>query len=156
MRLSPCSSSILCFSLFVAGCGVSTTGGPGPAAPASIDALFGHDVTFVADRAMSSTAMPGLPADPLAESDYTPMPQNKSYPVSFTADGQTVTVTGDKSMVGTWDQKAGNVRRYNLNDGTFAGGRFDVWAAQAEIHGELTIYGSGVPIISSERGTVVE
>jgi hypothetical protein len=34
---------------------------------------------------------------------------------------------------------------------TFAGGRFAVWPGQTSLQAELTIYGSGVPIVSSER-----
>jgi hypothetical protein len=43
---------------------------------------------------------------------------------------------------------------YNLNEGTFAGGRFVVWSGKNGLQGELTIYGSGVYIISSERGSI--
>lgn len=145
----------------VVGCGSSvtsmsggTTGGQPP--PASVTTLFGQQVTFLADRATASSVQPNVPNAPFAESDYTPLPQNKSYPVSFAADGNTVTVTGDSAMVGTWDQQAGDTRHYNLTEGVFAGGRFDVWSGDTTINAELTIYGSGVPVISSERGTLVE
>ena len=41
---------------------------------------------------------------------------------------------------------------YNLSEGTFAGGRFMVWEGGSGLQAELTIYGSGVTIVSSERG----
>ena len=144
-------------AFFVGGCGATSTGGPGQPAPSSITSLFGQDVTFLADRAVngpSSSAQ--LPNDALPESDYMPLPQNKSYPVSFAVDGNTVTITSDTAIVGTWDQQTGGTRRFNLTSGVFAGGRFDVWSGDTAFHAELTIYGSGVPIVSSERGTLVE
>jgi len=44
----------------------------------------------------------------------------------------------------------------NITKDTFAGGRFVVWAADVGLQAELTIYGSGVPIVSSERGPLVK
>jgi hypothetical protein len=41
---------------------------------------------------------------------------------------------------------------YELTGGTMAGGRFVISGGRAE----LTIYGSGVPIVESERGTLVQ
>jgi hypothetical protein len=41
---------------------------------------------------------------------------------------------------------------YELDEGTFAGGRFIVWIIDNSFEAELTIYGSGVPIVKSERG----
>lgn len=154
--------ALVAFSVFiVGGCGSSvtsmgggSTGGQPP--PTSVMGLFGQQVTFVADRATPSSVQPNVPNAPFAESDYMPLPQNKTYPVMFAVDGNTVTVTGDSAMVGTWDQQAGDTRHYNLTEGVFAGGRFDVWSGDTTINAELTIYGSGVPVISSERGTLVE
>ncbi|NJL28936.1 MAG: hypothetical protein HC897_14125 [Thermoanaerobaculia bacterium] len=43
---------------------------------------------------------------------------------------------------------------FDLDEGTFAGGRFVVWGGPAGLEAELTVFGSGVPILSSERGTL--
>jgi len=43
-------------------------------------------------------------------------------------------------------------RRFDLQKGVFAGGRFVVRGDE----GEVTIYGSGVPIVSSERGKLIK
>lgn len=144
-------------AVFSSGCGATNTGGPGQPTPSSIAALFGQDVTFLADRAVNGpSSSVQLPSDPLPESDYMALPQNKSYAVSFAVDGNTLTVVGDATIAGTWDQQAGGTRRFNLTSGVFAGGRFDVWSGDTAFNAELTIYGSGVPIVSSERGTLVE
>ena len=159
MRRSILTSIVMISLLVASGCGSLTVAGQGQPPPPSISTLFGQKLTFVADRAMNSAAsstQPSSPTEALSEGDYAPLPQDKSYPVSFTVDGETVTVGGATPMTGTWDQLAGSTRRFTLSDGTFAGGRFDVWSDNVAIAAELTIYGSGVPIVSSERGTVVE
>jgi hypothetical protein len=38
--------------------------------------------------------------------------------------------------------------------GTFAGGRLVIWSGTSGLQAELTLYGSGVPIFSSERGAL--
>ena len=43
---------------------------------------------------------------------------------------------------------------YDLSEGTFADGRFTVWSTKGGLQGEVTIYGSGRPIVRSERGTL--
>ena len=43
-------------------------------------------------------------------------------------------------------------KKYDLDKGLFAGGRFFVWITEGQFEAEYTIYGSGVPIIRSERG----
>jgi hypothetical protein len=44
---------------------------------------------------------------------------------------------------------------YAVVEGTFAGGRIMVWrAANDDLQAELTIYGSGLPVIKSERGSI--
>jgi hypothetical protein len=42
-----------------------------------------------------------------------------------------------------------------LTKNLFAGGRFVVWSSDGGFEAEYTVYGSGVPIISSERGPLV-
>lgn len=157
MRTSVCSLFLMLSAFFVGGCGATSTGGSGQPAPSSINTLFGQDVTFLADRAINGPSSGSqLPSDPLSESDYKALPQNKSYAVSFAVDGNTVTITGETTMMGTWNQQAGGTRRFDLTSGVFAGGRFDVWSGDTAFNAELTMYGSGVPIVSSERGTLVE
>jgi len=42
--------------------------------------------------------------------------------------------------------------RHDLTVGTVAGGRFRVWVGETGLQAERTLYGSGVPILLSERG----
>lgn len=55
-----------------------------------------------------------------------------------------VEITGDRVKPGE--------RRFDLQKGVFAGGRFVLRGDDAEV----TMYGSGVPILSSERGKLIK
>jgi hypothetical protein len=44
---------------------------------------------------------------------------------------------------------------FELTEGTFAGGRFVVFQGSKTLQGELTLFGSGRPIVESHRGTLV-
>jgi len=44
---------------------------------------------------------------------------------------------------------------YELDEGLLAGGRFIVWMNNDNLKVEFTIYGSGLPILKSERGHLV-
>ena len=56
------------------------------------------------------------------------------------------------SIRGQKTNKDDESKFYELDEGVFAGGRFVVWINNDSFEAELTIYGSGVPIIKSERG----
>jgi len=91
----------------------------------------------------------------LTETDYTVPVSGKSYTISFSSDGKIVTVEPG-TMRGERDQAAtGTLGYYNLTGGVFAGGRLVIRKVQEKQEGELTIYGSGVPIVLSERGELV-
>lgn len=55
------------------------------------------------------------------------------------------------TMEGTRAASPAGETRFDLQSGTFAGGRLVIRGDR----GELTIFGSGVPIVSSERGSLV-
>ncbi len=95
------------------------------------------------------------PSDDLQESDYKYISNGTQYSVSFSADGEIVSIEpgsilGHKIAV---DDKS---KVYELDEGTFSGGQFVVWTNDEGFEAELTIYGSGVPIIKSERGKLVQ
>jgi hypothetical protein len=96
---------------------------------------------------------PGVqfPNDSLKESDYTTTNEDIQYEVAFSEDGKTVVINpGPVSGVKTKDNVI--CKYFELSDGLFAGGRFLVWIDNNEFEAEFTVYGSGVPIIRSERG----
>jgi hypothetical protein len=96
---------------------------------------------------------PGVqfPADSLTESNYTATNENIQHEVTFTANGQSVSISPGP-VAGSKEKDNGVCKFYELSDGLFAGGRFLIWISNDEFQGEFTVYGSGVPIIRSERG----
>lgn len=110
------------------------------------------------DRAWHGNGSAPQP-DRLPESDYRPATNGSTYSILLTKRGARLEIGGKKRTAVRPPMKG--VRSsptepllYNLNEGTFAGGRFVVWSGRNGLQGELTIYGSGVYIISSERGTI--
>jgi hypothetical protein len=129
----------------------STDSGRDTATPASLASLVDGAWRFEADRAWHGSVT--VPSDSLAESDYQPMTPTTVYGVVLSNAGTTVSV-GTTPYAGTETATSSELVTFDLSTGTFAGGRFLVWPAQPDLQAELTIYGSGVPIVSSERGTL--
>ena len=95
------------------------------------------------------------PFQELKESDYVMITDGKNYTVSFLADGSGVTLEPGNIRGVKADSKNDSLRFYNLTIGVFAGGRFQVWSNKTGFEAELTLYGSGLPIILSERGNLI-
>ena len=67
---------------------------------------------------------------------------------------QTISIMHD-SISGTIMESTEQYKQYDLDEGLFAGGRFNVWITDGAFEAEFTVYGSGVPIIRSERGFLI-
>jgi hypothetical protein len=96
-----------------------------------------------------------FPFDTLSEEQYSPDNTGKTYVIKFSSDGKEVSINND-SIQGTAGTESDLKKSYNLDKGVFAGGRFVIWPKDQPTKAELTIYGSGVPIIVSERGMLVK
>ena len=114
--------------------------------------LNGNNFVMKVDRVTGSPSVQ-FPADGLKETDYIVYNGEKNYTISFSKDGQTVTIEPGAIGGRKANSSAQNVR-YEFTDGVFAGGRFVVWIDDKKFESELTIYGSGLPIILSERGSL--
>jgi hypothetical protein len=95
-----------------------------------------------------------FPSDPLAEDDYEPVSGGPVYPIVVTDLGSRVAV-GATPLEGARSSTDGDRIVFELSEGTFAGGRFAVWGLNHGLQAELTIYGSGRPIVKSERGSLI-
>ena len=90
----------------------------------------------------------------IQESHYTKDTQGSIYNIRFSADGSAVKITkGSNTIESVGRIDNGKVRTYGLK--TFAGARLVVWPTGTDYEAELTFFGSGFPIISSERGTLI-
>lgn len=105
--------------------------------------------TLHVDRAWTAPDGVTSPTVALDEGDYHAV-TGPDYAVVITATGVTV---GDVPMVGARGADVGVRAHFDLDGGTFAGGRFQVWD-DGGLQAELTLFGSGVPIASSERGSL--
>ncbi len=92
--------------------------------------------------------------------------ENEKYIVQFSEDGSDIDFI-DNYLYGSFVDKDVNsesyerfledfdkdqVIVYNLNDSTFAGGKLIIWYENNSFYGQLTIFGSGVPVIYKVKG----
>lgn len=100
-------------------------------------------------------ALPGS----LTEEDYRRVSDGPSYSIVVTEGCKKVGIRGAGVDGGPPARKgtthaSGDPAVYWLQEGTFAGGQFVWWKGERGLEAELTMFGSGVPIISSERGSL--
>ena len=120
---------------------------------AEFSLLDGKDFVLEVDRIAEMLDVQ-FPMDDLQESDYEETNEGTQYNVAFSEDGQMVTIEPG-SIRGQKTNDGDESKLYELDEGVFAGGRFVVWINNDSFEAELTIYGSGVPIVISERGYLV-
>jgi hypothetical protein len=100
-----------------------------------------------------------LAHDEVPEQSYKPA-TGIEYQVVLRNGGTTVAIRGPGlDCSGSLAKSDGGVMTFTLDQGLFAGGRF-VMSAAVDVDAqdraaELTVYGSGVPIVSSDRGVLV-
>lgn len=90
-----------------------------------------------------------LTPDQLEETDYQPVADGTSYVIEISEAWQGASI-GVTPLIGALVSAAdtAGALRYDLISGAFAGGRFLVWnGGAAGLQAELTLYGSGVPIV---------
>src|SRR3989339_328335 len=152
MRNRPiCLGILAVLAVLAVSCGARDGGGPvgGDADGAVEDDADGPDQV---DNAVGESTLDEY-ADESQEGTTGVLTDGDGYLVVF-SNGQESVAVGDTPLLGEQASYADGRREYDLTTGTFAGGRFIVWPGAAGLQAELTIYGSGVPIISSERGAL--
>ena len=117
----------------------------------NFQSLDGGNFELNVDRALESAASVQFPMDDLQEINYKELNEVTIYNVKFSEDGRIVVIEPG-SIYGQKTNNSVESIYYELGKGTFAGGRFIVWINNNEFEAELTIYGSGLPIVKSERG----
>ena len=94
------------------------------------------------------------PSNMLPEDDYKAVPPSEET-VLVSSGGSTIAV-GSTPVTGSRARTSTPTRLvFELSQGTFAGGRFVVWQGEKSLEAELTIFGSGRPIVESRRGDLV-
>jgi hypothetical protein len=138
---------------------VACSGGSGTASTSTT----GSKLVMRVDRSFDrSSGTPGakIPDDDLPAETYKPIAQ----PIDrweVTIEGSRVILVpvtplhatqGQVEGVETTEKAKLGERRFDLQKGAFAGGRFVLRGDDAEV----TMYGSGVPVVSSERGKLIK
>ena len=143
--------AVICFGLLLllVGCEVSNQFDKNVA---EFSLLDGNEFVMEVNR-ISEKPDVQFPMDDLLESDYRETNEGEVYNITISEDGQMViiepgSIRGEKTMDGD------KSKLYELDEGVIAGGRFIVWISNDSFEAELTIYGSGVPIVKSERGNL--
>lgn len=113
--------------------------------------LNGGNFEFEVDRAIETPATTQFLKGDILESNYEELNEVVIYDVTFSEDGQTVVIEPG-SIYGQMTNDSVESIYYELGEETFAGGQFIVWINDNEFEAELTIFGSGIPIVKSERG----
>lgn len=101
-----------------------------------------------------TTGTVAFPTGLLEESWYVPVVSGPVYPIVVYDQGLWIAI-GTTPLKGQRFTSSDSEVRYDITEGAFAGGLFVARSSATGLQGELTIYGSGVPIISSERGPLV-
>lgn len=142
--------------------------GTAPAQPGSqpdaLSQLYGNRYTFLADRKWNGrSTLSDLPWDDgwieLPEEDFEAI-SGTSYTVTFSDDGLEITVEGTSpEWMGFETGRRLNVKDeqvvYEVSAARFTGGRLRIWKNGNGFAAELMVYGSGIPIVLCERGTLV-
>jgi len=114
--------------------------------PAPMICLLRVDRVFDA----KGSEQPRLPNDDLPETAYALASPSDRWEVVI--DGEQLTlVAGERRLDGRETSNVFGERRFEITGGSLAGGRFVLHGQDAE----LTLYGSGIPVASSERGKLV-
>jgi hypothetical protein len=120
-----------------------------------------HDGVWLltVDRALRPRELStvGVPTDPLSEADFAPVDGGARHRLVVSEDAARIEIVDPRTqsqMVAQLEQANAERLIYGLVDGAFAGGRIVVWREASGVQAELTIYGSGVPVVRSERGSV--
>jgi hypothetical protein len=100
---------------------------------------------------------PDSPVAMLPESAYEAIDSAATHSVAFSAglrEAELVSLKDGQRLRGTLRERSGDRIAYALD--AFAGGEFVVWpsASQADVEAEITLFGSGVPIVGSSRGVL--
>ena len=115
-----------------------------------------HDGAWmlVVDRTLRDGSVTAAsPAATLSESDFAPATGHTTYRVDVSEKGARIVVT-EPRLVGRLETSTPDRRTYQIVEGSFAGGRFVAWQISGGLQGELTTYGSGRPVLRSERGPI--
>ena len=133
--------------LWASGCGdpVAVTEG--------FEDLFGgsfvFDVSTIAEQVYVMDLDGSVP-----DSEYVAVTDQRTHIVRFSAGGRTVSVEGGHRLE-FYDNTEETLIVYETEERVFPAYALRVWRDSDHYSAELTVFGSGVPVIQSERGMLI-
>lgn len=122
---------------------------------ADFQPLSGNSFVLEVNR-VSENPVVQFPSDVLEEKDFQEITTGAVYHITFSEDLKDVSIVTASMLVavkGTISEDTKTYKQYELNEVSDAGGRLIIWTADdTAFEAEYTRYGSGVPILRSERG----
>jgi len=134
--------------------GAVSTGGISSTGCTQLSCLAGHRFVYQANRVWQRPNLGGW--DPLPESEYAPVTDAPKYLLQFSATGAAASLaeivsTQYPDPYGTLDSQDTTSVTYKFEDG-WTGEQFIVNQGTNGLEGDLTFWGSGVPIVEATRG----
>jgi hypothetical protein len=144
--------------IVLAGCAESSLRPSEPSSRTVLASFVAGSWNLQVDRAWNGVSgNVQFPWNRLDESDYERVIDGPAYRVAVSDGGRQVTV-GERPLRGERTTTTDSAVEFSLTpdmSGAPGGGRLVVWTAGGGLQAELTIYGSGRPIVKSERGAMV-
>lgn len=109
---------------------------------------------------------PVPPLSEITEADFSPVDETLIYDVTFSEDFSSVLLDSrfdDEILSGTyddsWEHIASNIQTHDhviyFLDNDWVGGTFTRWNDEGTDRAEITIFGSGLPIVGMLRGVLI-
>ncbi|GAK54630.1 hypothetical protein U14_05917 [Candidatus Moduliflexus flocculans] len=114
----------------------------------SIEQLDENTFLFVVEQKIEKSIIDGNSID---DSLYVEVENGETYTISFSDAHKHVSITPGE-LSGSLESEENDILQYRIDEGYFAGGRFEVRIENNLLYGVLTEYGSGVWIVASEKG----
>lgn len=92
-----------------------------------------------------------FPYSPIPVEQYAPVKKNSKISIRLSDDGNKVELPNIKAS-GKLTKATPGKRVYHLDKGLFAGGQVTIEKTKTGLVASYTVFGSGVPVIQSERG----
>ncbi len=114
------------------------------------DGEYTFKITHVAHEPSAAVR---FPHSPIPDKVYKPAKEEKALSIRITKKGKEILIL-PQGVSGNLEKTNANGQVYQLSEGLFAGGRLTLDHTKKGVIATYTIFGSGLPVISSVRGSV--
>lgn len=149
---------MLCVAMITSSCSSagSGTGTKNTAGPIQSQQSLIEDGSWLlkVDRVWNGQTVISLPNDTILDDDYLTTDLGNCYKIIISEHGSKLAIQGTP-VSGVRILNTENRCEYQIEDGLFSGGVIYIWNSSFGIQAEYRVYGSGKPVVGSERGVFV-